>query len=66
MVEESKLTVREKRGSTVDNVKLETFNEGLSAQILHRGPYSDEGPTIRKLHDFVMENGYKLRALACP
>ena len=61
MVEEARLSVREKRGSTVDNVKLETFNEGLSAQILHRGPYSDEGPTIRKLHDFVEENGYKLR-----
>ena len=61
MVEESKLSVREKRGSTVDKVRLETFNEGLSAQILHRGPYSDEGPTIRKLHDFVTESGYILR-----
>ena len=49
-------------GTTVDKVKLETVNEGLSAQILHRGPYNDEGPTIRKLHHFVEENGYKLRA----
>ncbi len=61
MIEEAKLPVREKRGPTVDKVKLEKFNEGLCAQILHRGPYSDEGPTIRKLHDFVEENGYKLR-----
>ena len=61
MVEKAKLTVREKQGSAVDKVILEAFHEGLSAQILHRGPYSDEGPTIRKLHDFVTENGYILR-----
>jgi hypothetical protein len=61
LVEKAKITVREKQGSIVDKVKLETFNEGLSAQILHRGPYGDEGPTIRKLHDFVTENGYILR-----
>ncbi|MFZ1694187.1 MAG: GyrI-like domain-containing protein [Flavobacteriales bacterium] len=37
------------------------MTEGASAQILHTGPYSAEGPTIAKLHAFIHENGGKLR-----
>lgn len=55
--------VRKKRGSIVDQVEYEVFDEGLSAQIMHIGPYTEEGPTISKLHDFVDEMGYKLRDL---
>jgi hypothetical protein len=40
-------------------VRLETFEEGLSAQILHVGPYSTEGPTIGRLHEFILEKGYE-------
>ena len=61
MVEKIRLDVREKRGPKVDDVKLEDFHEGLSAQILHVGPYSEEGPTIKLLHDFIAEQGYKER-----
>lgn len=61
MLDEVRPQVREKRGPTVDEVVLETFHEGLSAQIMHIGPYSEEGPTIRKLHDFIAENGYRMR-----
>lgn len=43
----------------LDMVRLETFEEGLSAQILHVGPYSTEGPTIERLHEFILEKGYK-------
>lgn len=32
--------------------------EGKCAQIMHLGPYNEEGPTIKKLHDFFMEKGY--------
>ena len=37
---------------------LEGFHEGLSAQIMHIGPFSAEGPTIAKLHAFIKEHGY--------
>ncbi|MFX0182324.1 MAG: GyrI-like domain-containing protein [Candidatus Hodarchaeota archaeon] len=42
-------------------VRFETFTEGLSVQILYFGPYSDEGPTIERMHKFIEEKGYKLR-----
>jgi hypothetical protein len=38
--------------------RLERFDEGLAAQVLYRGPYSDEGPTIERLHRFIGELGY--------
>ena len=61
MVEEIRPSVREKRGAMVDQVKLESFHEGLSAQVMHVGPYSDEGPTIQLLHDYITEQGYRMR-----
>ncbi len=42
-------------------MRFESFHEGLAAQIMHLGPYSAEGPTIERLHDFIKENGYQLR-----
>jgi len=38
-------------------VKLETWEYGSCAIILHIGPYSTEGPTIQRLHDFIFDNG---------
>jgi hypothetical protein len=38
-------------------VRLESFIEGESAQVLHIGPYSAEGPTIARLHQFIAEHG---------
>ena len=40
-------------------VRLESFTEGLCAQILHVGPYSAEGPTIAALHAFIAEQGLR-------
>jgi hypothetical protein len=61
MVEEIRPSVREKRGATVDQVKLESFHEGFSAQVMHVGPYSEEGPTLELLHGFIEESGYRPR-----
>lgn len=41
-------------------VRLETYHEGLSVQTLYFGPYSDEGPTISAMHQFIAEQGYVL------
>jgi len=39
MLDEVRPDVRERSGSAVDEAVLETFNEGLSAQVLRVGPY---------------------------
>ena len=46
---------------TAAKVRLETLREGISAQVLHIGPYADEAPTIASLHEFVQTSGYRLR-----
>jgi hypothetical protein len=38
-------------------VRFESFEEGKAAQIMHIGPFSEEGPTIEKVHSFIEENG---------
>ena len=38
---------------------IEPYNEGNSAQIMHLGPFSEEGHTIDKLHKFIGEFGGK-------
>jgi hypothetical protein len=43
----------------LSRIRFESLREGLSAQILHIGPYSEEGSTIEKLHNFIEEKGYE-------
>ncbi|TFG16739.1 MAG: hypothetical protein EU530_11500 [Promethearchaeota archaeon] len=38
---------------SIKKVRFEEFHEGNAAQIMHIGPYSEEHPTIMKLHDFI-------------
>lgn len=40
-------------------VRLETFDEGLCAQVMHIGPYDDEPTTIKVLEDFIKQEGYQ-------
>lgn len=37
----------------LDRLRLESLTEGRCAQILHAGPFSEEGPTIERLHAFI-------------
>jgi hypothetical protein len=41
-------------------MRLERFEEGAAAQVLHLGPYDTEGPTIKSLHEFISEQGLTL------
>jgi hypothetical protein len=41
-----------------NRLRLERFEEGTAAQVLHVGPYAEEGPTIARLHDFIHEQGF--------
>lgn len=51
---------RKKNPPALERLRFDTFSEGLSAQIMHVGPYSTEGPTVDKLHAFITEQGYVL------
>ena len=41
-------------------VKIETWEYGTVAQILHIGAYDQEWPTAERLHKFIEENGYEI------
>lgn len=41
----------------IGQLRLETYTEGLAAQIMHIGPFSEEGPNIQKLHDLIRAEG---------
>ncbi len=38
----------------LSQLRLETYHEGQSVQIMHIGPYDAEGPTLHKLHHEFM------------
>lgn len=44
---------RKKDLPALERLRLETFEEGRCAQTLHVGPFSEEGPTIERVHDFI-------------
>jgi hypothetical protein len=54
---------KKKPNPAIDKLRLETFNEGLSIQIMHIGPYSDEPATIDKMDAFAEEHGYRMRGM---
>ena len=43
----------------LSNLRLERYLEGQAAQIMHIGPYSEEGSTVQKVHDFIIKEGGK-------
>lgn len=58
MVENATEEVRKKKNPVaLQSIRFESFSEGKAAQIMHIGPFSEEGPTIAKLHSFIEENG---------
>ena len=60
--EEAVVQVKKKKDlPALSKIRYEKFAEGKSAQIMHIGSFSEEGPTIEKLHNFISGNGYKLR-----
>ena len=50
--------VAKKHLAAAGRVRLARYTEGLSAQVMHHGPYSAEGPTVLALHRFIAEHGY--------
>jgi hypothetical protein len=61
MVEQATVAAQKKKSlAALPLVRFETFEEGLCAQIMHLGPFSEEGPTIEKLHHHIESSGHAL------
>jgi hypothetical protein len=61
MFEEAKACVRRNfRGKVIPKTKFITTNPVLCVQKLHVGPYSNSLVTLKEIHDFVEDQGYKV------
>ena len=59
--ESIKITLAKKKPNlNLAIARLESFSEGLCAQVMHTGPYDNEPATILALKTFVADSGYKL------
>ena len=51
---------RKKNPAALDRVRFETLDEGESVQTLYLGPFSEEGPTILRMHDAIHAVGKQI------
>lgn len=51
---------RKKDLPALSSVEFAAFKEGTAAQVLHIGPFTEEGATIQKLHHFIAAQGLRL------
>ena len=62
MVKEAIAEVDKKRGlPALSKLRFDNYEEGLSAQLMHIGPFSEEGPNIQRMHEFINNRGHKPR-----
>ena len=62
MIDEAIDITKEKKpelAKLVPKLRLEKYKEGRAAQIMHIGPYSEEGPNIQKIHKFIKDKDGK-------
>lgn len=52
---------QKKNPKALSKIKFQGYKEGKVAQIMHIGPFSEEGPTVQKLHDYITENNGLLK-----
>lgn len=58
LVDQAIAQVRNKKKlAALPLLRYEALAEGRCAQLLHVGPFSDEGPTVAKVHDFIAQRG---------
>ena len=48
---------KKKNLAAISKMRVESLAEGKCAQILHIGPFTEEGPTIEKVHRFIDSRG---------
>lgn len=54
MFEAARAKAAKKLGAPPDSLRLESYAEGLSLQIMHVGSYDEEGPALARLHAEIM------------
>lgn len=61
VVDEAITQVKAKKDpAALEKVEFQSFTEGRCAQTLYIGPFSEEGPTVQKVHDAIENEGYSL------
>lgn len=63
MFQEAVAEFKRKKGDdnpALAKLRFEPFHEGLSVQVMHIGPYSEEAATIERMGAFAEENGYQM------
>ncbi|MEV5708008.1 GyrI-like domain-containing protein [Actinoallomurus sp. NPDC052274] len=62
LIDEARQAALTKKGlPTIAQVRRETLTEGTSAQVLHIGPYDDEGPVLARLHhEYLAANDLRM------
>ena len=48
---------KKKSLAALEKLRFESFTEGQAAQTLHLGPFSEEGPTVERVHQFITSEG---------
>ena len=57
-IETAKEQLRDKKDPpALSKLRFETYHEGPSAQIIHIGPYDEEGPAVEQIRSFIRESG---------
>jgi len=51
---------RKKDLAALSKLRFEPYTEGNTAQIMHLGPFSEEGPNIERIHNFIKSQGHQL------
>jgi hypothetical protein len=61
--EDAVTAVRAKKGNSaeLERLRFERWREARCAQVMHVGPYSEELPTIERLHSFIEAQGLRPR-----
>lgn len=59
--EHLEIVTKKKNLNRLKHLRFTSYVEGKAAQIMHIGPFSEEGPTVQKVHDFIDQQNYQLR-----
>ena len=51
---------RKKSNPALNRVRFQSYSEGKSAQIMHVGPFSEEGPNVQRIHHKIKNIGGRL------
>ena len=51
---------RKKNPVALSQIRFEAFSEGRAAQTMHIGPFTEEGPTVQRVHDCIQDRGFHL------